>query len=510
MKRFFLLMGIITACACACGCENKAECRVPAYEEFRRQAFQQLVAIREAKIEKIERWLSDQQNLLETSQSRSRLMAFFEQMGTVVNGRFDKTRFLLLNQEIERFFVYQLGAFYDLLFIDAGETVFYSVKMEDDFRSSLKTGAYADTHLAEVIKKSPKQPTFVDFQYYAASDEPAAFYILPVWEKNRYKGAIALQLSINHLNQLLTERPGLGRTGEAYLVNDQHLMLTKSRFINADTVLSKKIDTRAVKSRSGASGKEVITDYRGVRVLSTFVGFPVGSTSWRLIVEKDEDEVLTDYYKTYSHRLFQLLADAVRAEAETAKRPASTEIFPAESARRVDVSELVRAGDRKHLYTPGLATCTGLVAFRKGGGVAYMTHLSPVDDSYDLSPQDQKQVAGRSTDLVSQLLRRIHYFDIKPCQSRELRFLIVAPHVESLQKIIHKLIHSGISLSQIKAGILDSADSVSLFFDVPEQTLVSAWNFSSQQAPCIIEFNSLPDLGSLLAAGGKPFKTGTY
>lgn len=497
LKRFFLLMAMITACVCAC--ENRGNTRVPAYEEYRRQAFEQLVAIREEKAAKIEGWLRNQQKHLAKGQARSRLMGFFEQMGAAVDGSLDKNRFLQLNQEIERFFVYQLGAFYDLLFIDDGEMVFYSVKMEDDFRSSLATGAYADTHLAEMIKKAPKQPVFVDFQYYAASDEPAAFYILPVWENDRYKGAIALQLSINHLNQLLTERSGLGRTGEAYLVNEKHLMLTESRFINAGTVLSKKIDTRVVKSRIGSSGRDVITDYRGVRVLSTFAGFPVGSTSWRLIVEKDEDEVLTDYYKTYSHSLFPLLTDAVTRETEAATPLSGKAVSPVASARRVDVSELVRAGDRKQLYTSGLATCTGVVAFRKGGGAAYMAHLSPVDDSYDLSRKDQKQVAGRSSDLVSQLLRRIHYFDIKPCQSRELRFLIVAPHAESLQKIIHKLIHSGISLSQIKAGILDAADNVSLFFDVPEQSLVSVWHFSSQQEPCIIEFADLPDLGSLVA-----------
>ncbi len=472
---------------------------MPAYEEYRRHTFEKLVAIREEKAAKIERWLSNQEDRLEKGRTRTRLMGFFEQMGAAVSGNLDKNRFLRLNQEIERFFVYQLGAFYDLLFIDAGEMVFYSVKMEDDFRSSLTSGAYADTRLAEVIKQSPKKPRFVDFQYYAASDEPAAFYILPVWESNRYKGAIALQLSINHLNQLLTERSGLGRTGEAYLVNEQHLMLTESRFINAETVLSKKIDTRAVKRRSGVSGRDVITDYRGVRVLSAFAGFPVGSTSWRLIVEKDEAEVLTDYYKTYSRRLFPLLAGAVTAATEAAVQPAGGEISPPASAKRVDVSELVRAGDRKQLYTPGLATCTGVVACRRGGGAAYMAHLSPVDDSYDLSEDDQKQVAERSTDLVSQMLRRIHYFDIKPCQIGELRFMAVAPHAESLQKIIHKLIHSGVSLSQIKAGILDTADSASVFFDVPEQSLLSHWYFSGRQGPSTVEFTDLPDLGTLLA-----------
>lgn len=477
-------------------CGKQKEPAFPSYKEYRNQEFERLAAIREDKAEKLRQWLAGKQSLLESRKTNSRLTKFFERLQQELSGGIDRKRFLELDREIEHFFVYELGAFYDLLFIDEDETVFYSVKMEDDFQSSLKTGPYAETKLAEVIRKSPDKTEFVDFQYYGASDEPAAFYTLPVRKNGRYKGAIALQLSINHLNQLLTDRSGLGRTGEAYLVNNQHLMLTESRFINDSTVLSKKIDTSAVKKMSGKIGRKVITDYRDVEVLSTFRGFPVGRTNWRIIVEKDENEVVTDYYRKYTSVLYPLLADAVQRQTAGHKKITEGEFSPEREAKRVDISELVKAGKRNELFTPGLATCTGVVAHGDKSEFAYMAHLSPTDESYGVSGDHGGDF--RSKDLVSLMLRRIQYFEIKPCQIGELRFMIAATHTRSLRKIIDKLTGAGISLSQITVGVLGEAASASLFYQAQEHCLVSFCHTDGSGPSYRIDFEELPDLGALI------------
>lgn len=478
----------------SCAKEKKTD--FPSYKEYRKQEFERLAAIREEKAGKLRQWLAGKQGLLESREINSRLTEFFERLEKEFSGGLDRNRFLKLNSEIEQFFVYELGAFYDLLFIDADETVFYSVKMEDDFRSSLKTGPYAETKLAGIIRKSPDKTEFVDFQYYGASDEPAAFYVLPVRKHGRYKGAIALQLSINHLNQLLTDRAGLGRTGEAYLVNNQHLMLTESRFINDSTVLSKKIDTSSVRKMSGESGGKVITDYRGAEVLSTFRGFPVGRTNWRVIVEKDENEVITDYYRKYSNDLYPLLADAVQRQTAGHKKAADNEALLSDrEAKRVDVSELVKAGKRRKLFTPGLATCTGVVAHGGKGKFAYMAHLSPTDKSYGVGGGQGEDF--QSKDLVSLMLRRIQYFEIKPCELGELRFMIAATHTRSLCRIIEKLTDEGILLSQIKAGILKKASSASLFYKTTDNSLVSIWHADDGEPSYLLDFDELPNLGTL-------------
>jgi hypothetical protein len=495
--RSALLVGMVFFC-CVC-CSSQPDERVPSYPEFRRLAFKELTALRKEKAAKIEEWLTEQQGLLRGGRVRSRLIEFFQKLRKAAGGRISRKDFLLLNRAVEEFFVYELGTFYDLLFIDADKTVFYSVKMEDDFGSSLTAGRYADTRLAEAVRGSPRKPLFVDFQYYGPSDEAAAFHVLPVLENGRYQGAIALQLSINHLNQLLTDREGLGRTGEAYLVNKAHLMLTKSRFINADTVLTKKIDTRAVRSRSGTSGEKVITDYRGVRVLSTFSALSVGSATWRIIVEKDESEVVTDYYRRYSSTLYPLLARAAAAQTAAAAQRTERGASPEPGAGRVDVSELVRAGRRRQLHTPGLATCTGVAAYTPSGDFSYMAHLSPVDESYSLPPGERGRLSEKSTDLVSLLLRRIRYFEIKPCHLGRLRFLVAATHTNSLRGIIERLVDAGVHLHQIKAGILEGADSLSLFYDVPRHALTGIGRTDGGGEKRAVDFEALPNLGSLAA-----------
>ncbi len=490
-----LLFAACLFCLFSCGMDSDTD--FPSYKEFKKQELNRLIEIRDAKAEKAGKWLKHQKDSLEDSKTRKPLFGFFTQMKKLVSTGADKDRFLDLNREIEHFFVYNLSSFYDILFIDENEKVFYSVKMEDDFQSSLKTGPYSKTRLAEIIRKEPEKTEFVDFQYYGASDEAAAFCVIPVRKNGNYRGTIALQLSINHLNQLLTQRSGLGKTGEAYLVNNSHLMLTESRFINSSTVLSKKIDTAAVDDMAGQSGANVITDYRGTRVLSTFRSISAGRTNWRIIVEKDENEVITDYYRAHSGKLFPLLAESIKTRTEKQKKKAAGLPLPGQEAKRVDVSELLRAGGRKQLFTPGITTCTGVVACGPGGS-AYMAHLSPTDTSYE-SYENQGQQAGiRSTDLVSLMLRRIQYFEIKPCQLHELRFMIAAPHAESLKGIIEKLTDAGISLAQIRAGISREPSGASLFYNVDECALESFWYTDREKPVYRVDFDSLPDLAGLV------------
>lgn len=45
----------------------------------------------------------------------------------------------------------------------------------------------------------------------------------------------------------------------------------------------------------------IIKDYRGVSVFSTFEQFDVFENSWIIIVEIDEDEVITNHYQKYKN-----------------------------------------------------------------------------------------------------------------------------------------------------------------------------------------------------------------
>ncbi len=491
-------IAVFAGALCWIGCTPGNEDAGSAYPDFKNKEFIHLEAIRDKKVEKALHWLNSQKSLVENDETISVLTDHYLGVRSTLVYSLDRNEFLRLNNEIEKFFVYELGSFYDLLFIDKTGIVFYSVKMEDDFRTSFIDGPYADTKLAKIIKNTPGKICFVDFEYYGASDEPAAFYVLPIKRNNRHYGWIALQLSINHLNKLLTERSGLGRTGEAYLVNNQQLMLTESRFINDSTVLSKKIDTEAVRNRTGPSGARIIVDYRGVDVLSAFRTFRAGGASWRILVEKDENEVVTDYYRRRGKELFPLLVRSIVNQTEGKLRKSKDLTLDAKKAKRVDVGELVRTDKRKILFTPGLATCTGVIAYSQNNDFAYMAHLSPVDDCYK-RPRTATALPGdKTTDLISLMMRRIRFFDIKPSQIDELRFIVAAPHDKALQRIIEKLIDAGVSLSRIKAGILPRAANISLFCDMTDNSIVGQWSTRAPESLETIDFNEMPDIGSFV------------
>ncbi|MBW8012130.1 MAG: PAS domain S-box protein [Chloroflexi bacterium] len=120
-------------------------------------------------------------------------------------------------------------------------------------------------------------------------------------------GIIILEASADVLNNLMNERTGLGETGETYLVGQDNLFRNDSRFLGhlevQTTILNPdvRVDTLASRNAlSGGYGTEIITDYRGVQVLSSWspiiVQEPTDSDPegihWALIAEIDEAEVL--------------------------------------------------------------------------------------------------------------------------------------------------------------------------------------------------------------------------
>ena len=482
------------------GCKDQDNPTTESYLEYRKQEFNRLAVIREKKADDVLYWLDKQKSIAGDPETVSKLTQYFFQFRASTTGRFDKEHFSQLNSDVERFLAYDLCSFYDILFFNAEGTVFYSIKMEDDFQKSFVDGPYSNTKLAKMIQQRPEQLSFIGYCYYGASDEPAAFYVFPIKQKSLYCGSIAIQLSINHLNHLLTERSGLGRTGETYLVNEKHLMLTESRFINNDIVLSKRIDTEAIRNELDSVGSKVIDDYRGVRVLSSYQTVQAGNSNWRILAEIDEDEVLTDYYRHYSDTLFPKLLQLIKKHTQLA--PRTTDNYPETSkqTKRVDTGELVRSDDRrKVLFSPGIAPCTGIVARMVHNDITYMAHLSPIDVSYHVPEGEVIPLGYKSSDLVSLLIRRILYFEIKPCQIDKLRFEIVAPHSNSIKKIVDNLTNAGISLSQIKVAILDQASSVSIFYDPSDRITLSRWYNCNSPGRLSegITFTSIPSLGDL-------------
>ncbi|KKO20114.1 MAG: PAS domain-containing protein [Candidatus Brocadia sp.] len=92
------------------------------------------------------------------------------------------------------------------------------------------------------------------------------------------------------LNDITTNRVGLGETGEAYLVNRDKVILTESRFIG-QAPFQLVVDTEPIR-RILEKNQEMVgiyPDYRGVPVVGTSMDIP--EYGWTLLTEIDEAEV---------------------------------------------------------------------------------------------------------------------------------------------------------------------------------------------------------------------------
>ena len=234
-----------------------------------------------------------------------------------------------LREYLERF------GYYDIFLIGPDGSVVYSVFKELDFATSLENGSWADSGLAAVYHKAKEAESgtvvFEDFRPYTPSyDAPAGFVASPIHGEDGLVGVVAFQFPIDRLNAIMTERAGLGETGESYLIGPDRLMRSDS-YLDPEhhSVIASfrdprkgRVDTDAARDAlAGKADYDVIVDYNGNPVLSAYTPVKVGDVTWALLAEIDiaeayspVDQAGNEYYKKYVemygyYDLFLITAD---------------------------------------------------------------------------------------------------------------------------------------------------------------------------------------------------------
>ncbi len=204
--------------------------------------------------------------------------------------------------------------FYDIFLVDIDSgMILYSTEKEVDFGTSLENGPYAMSNLGRVYRKAARANwkgyyAFADYEHYQPSYElPASFIAAPVFNDGKKIGVVIFQMPIGWIDSIMTENAGLGNTGEAYLVGPDKLFRSNSRFLRElgveTTIINPKhkVETKATASHSTEelTDTQVITDYRGQSVLSSWMRIPVHEPMqqgdqpviWTLVAEIDMSEV---------------------------------------------------------------------------------------------------------------------------------------------------------------------------------------------------------------------------
>jgi len=193
--------------------------------------------------------------------------------------------------------------YYDLFIISPAGEVFYSVEKEADYQSNLREGLYKNSGLGRVFREAlmTQQLAVEDFSAYAPSHgDPASFIAKPIKVNGQVVGVIALQLSIERVNQIMQLREGMGETGETYLVGHDFRMRSDS-FLDpvsrsvvasfAGNIRDNGAKTDAV--IAGLNGEVNTTqelDYFDHKVLSSYTPIDFFGHRWVLLAEMDEAE----------------------------------------------------------------------------------------------------------------------------------------------------------------------------------------------------------------------------
>lgn len=188
---------------------------------------------------------------------------------------------------------------YDVFLFDLEGNLIYSVYKERDFATNFISGEWRNSSLGKsyrtvVGSQDPAFVSFGDFAPYGPSNNaPASFIARGVFDAEGTKiGVLAYQMPIEQLNTTMTQRTGLGETGETYLVGPDRLMRTDSRFDSETAVLRLRAETDSVlRALKGEANVATIENYRGSKVISSFQPIEFRGTRWALIAEFSEEEL---------------------------------------------------------------------------------------------------------------------------------------------------------------------------------------------------------------------------
>ncbi len=236
-------------------------------------------------------------------------------------------------------------AYHDLFLINPQGKIIYTVAKEVDFATDIVQGPYSESGLARAFDavRQEKGSQFVhieDYSFYRPSHgRPAAFIATPIFSDSNLVGVLAVQLSTDVLQRIVTqdqtwETSGLGKTGEVLLVGEDLRLRAVSRpFIEdregyLDALRSQNVDSRVLdrieahespvllqeasseavkRSLAGRDGVLTARNYLNKPALIAYAPLKLKGLNWGIVTEMALSEV---YQPIYSFQR-QILVTAV-------------------------------------------------------------------------------------------------------------------------------------------------------------------------------------------------------
>jgi signal transduction histidine kinase len=108
-------------------------------------------------------------------------------------------------------------------------------------------------------------------------------------------GLILLEIPSDGINRIMlrdNSRIGLGASGEAYIIGNDYLMRSSSRFIRNAILRIPVRSLTAIEALKGGNGAGITPDYRGIPVFSAYEPLDIPGLKWNLLAEIDYEEAM--------------------------------------------------------------------------------------------------------------------------------------------------------------------------------------------------------------------------
>ncbi len=249
-----------------------------------------------------------------------------------MTGANDSSEWARLNARYQPFFAdfTERFGFDDTLLLDTQGNIVYTAYKGVELGANVLKAPYATTELGQAYRQAMRATSvddvfLTDFERYApAYGVPTPWVVTPIGDQTGIHGALALQLSVDRFNDVMTadrqwESEGLGTTGETYLVGPDRLMRSVSRELlqnpekyvkdvvangtPADvaqrqvdvkgSVLLQPVRTSAVDAAfSGGDGVTTEKSYLGPVALQAFKRLQLPGLDWVMVASIDRSEAL--------------------------------------------------------------------------------------------------------------------------------------------------------------------------------------------------------------------------
>lgn len=266
---------------------------------IKQKAFDQLVSIRDIKKTEMEAFFFERRaDAFQLSTNNVFKMVAASYVDTFHTGGLDGDAYAEIDRKYGAILISFAEAYqyYDVMIMDMDGNIVASARDRPDLGKNVLTGPYAQTPLRDAFVMGKAGIDILDMKWYEPANHPAMFISAPIARDLTEKtiAVLVVHLDNRKINDIMTQRSGLGETGETYLVGQDFSLRSDSRFIKEPNVLKTKVDTRAAREAlAGNTDTGVIRNYRNVKVLTAYT--PINITydvRWALIVDMDKDEAL--------------------------------------------------------------------------------------------------------------------------------------------------------------------------------------------------------------------------